>query len=91
VTPMADAIAPAALSAGLAGLGKLMTAIQAPDGAIVTAENIAAQIDPALAPEIMAAQVILPLLAAVLEILGTQSGVAAASPVGGDPQFSRGR
>ena len=70
-----DPLAPAAFSAGLVGLGKLLAAIQAPGGVAVTAENIAAQIDPAIAPEIMAAQVLLPLLAEVLEILGTQSGV----------------
>lgn len=72
-----DALAPGAFSAGVAALGKLVIAIQAPDGAAVSAENLAAQIEPALAPEIMAAQLILPLLGAVLEILGTQSGVAA--------------
>jgi hypothetical protein len=70
-------LAPGAFSAGLVGLGKLLAAIQAPDGAAVTVENLAAQIDPAIAPEIMAAQIILPLLAEVLEFLGTQQGVAA--------------
>ena len=72
---MTDPLAPREFSAGVAGLGKLLAAIQAPGGAAVTAENIAAQIDPAIAPEIMAAQLVLPLLAEVLEFLGTQSGV----------------
>jgi hypothetical protein len=67
---------PGVFSAGVLALGKLLAAIQAPDGAVVTAENIAAQIDPALAPEIMTAQVVLLLFADVLEILGTQEGVA---------------
>ena len=72
---IADPLAPREFSAAVAGLGKLLAALQAPGGAAVTAENIAAQIDPAIAPEIMAAQLLLPLLADVLEILGTQSGV----------------
>lgn len=71
-----DHLAPGAFSAGLVGLGKLITALQRPDGAAVTIENLAAQIDPAIAPEIMAAQIILPLLADLLEFLGTQQGVA---------------
>ena len=71
---MTDPLAPREFSAGVAGLGKLLAALQAPGGVAVTAENIAAQIDPAIAPEIMAAQVLLPLLAEVLEILGTQQG-----------------
>jgi len=70
-------LAPGPFSAGLVGLGKLLAAIQAPDGAAVTVENLAAQIDPALAPEIMAAQIILPLLADLLEFLGTQQGAVA--------------
>ena len=70
-------LAPGEFSAGLVGLGKLLAAIQAPDGAAVTVENLAAKIDPALAPEIMAAQIILPLLAAVLEYVGTQQGAVA--------------
>lgn len=70
-------LAPGAFSAGLVGLGKLLAAIQAPDGLPVTVENLAARIDPALAPEIMAAQIILPLLAAVLEFVGTQQGAVA--------------
>jgi hypothetical protein len=74
---MTDPLAPREFSAAVAGLGKLLATIQAPGGLAVTAENIAAQIDPALAPEIMAAQILLPLLAEALEILGTQSGVAA--------------
>lgn len=72
-----DHLAPGAFSAGLVGLGKLLAALQKPDGAAVTIENLAAQIDPAIAPEIMAAQVILPLLADLLEFLGTQHGVSA--------------
>ena len=74
---MTDSLAPREFSAGVLGLGKLLAAMQAPGGLAVTAENIAAQIDPALAPEIMAAQILLPLLAEVLEILGTQSGAVA--------------
>jgi hypothetical protein len=74
---MTDQLAPGAFSAGLVGLGKLLAAIQAPDGAAVTIENLAAQIDPAIAPEIMAAQIILPLLADLLEFLGTQQGAVA--------------
>ena len=74
---MIDPLAPREFSAGVAGLGKLLAALQAPGGAAVTAENIAAQIDPALAPEIMAAQILLPLLAEVLKILGTQRGAVA--------------
>lgn len=66
---------PRAFSAGLVALGKLLAAIQAPGGVAVTAENVAAQVDPALAPEIIAAQVLIPLLADVLVILGTQPGV----------------
>jgi hypothetical protein len=90
---MAGAIAPAALSAGLAGLGKLLIAAQAPGGMAVTAENIAAQIDPALVPEILAAQIVLPLFGAVLEILGTQFGVYADDPATTDDptRYSRGR
>lgn len=72
-----DAMSPGEFSQGLEALGKLLIAIQAPGGIAVTAENIAAKIDPALAPEIMAAQLMIPLLGAVLEILGTQSGVVA--------------
>lgn len=78
MTPaVTDHLAPGAFSAGLVGLGKLIAVLQRPDGAAVTIENLAAQIDPAIAPEIMAAQIILPLLADLLEFLGTQSGVAA--------------
>ena len=75
MTNPSSELAPAAVSAGVTSLGKLRAALQAPGGVAVTAENIAAQIDPAIAPEIMAAQVLLPLLAEVLEILGTQQGV----------------
>ena len=74
---MTDPLAPREFSAAVLGLGKLLAAMQAPGGLAVTAENIAAQIDPALAPEIMAAQILLPLLAEVLEILGAQSGAVA--------------
>lgn len=74
---MTDPLAPAALSKGLVAFGRLLIAVQAPNGLLATAENIAAQIDPALIPEIMAAQILLPLLGEVLEILGTQSGVSA--------------
>lgn len=70
-------LAPAEVSAALAGLGKLIIAFQNPNGLPVTVENIVAQIDPALAPEIMAAQMLLPIIGAVLEHLGTQSGVPA--------------
>ena len=70
-------LAPRAFSAGLVGLGKLLVAIQAPNGAAVTIENLAAQIDPALLPEIRAAQIIIPFLATLLEFLGTQQGVVA--------------
>ena len=74
---MTDPLAPREFSAAVRGLGKLLAVMQAPGGLAVTAENIAAQIDPALTPEIMAAQILLPLLAEALEILGTQSGAVA--------------
>lgn len=72
-----DALAPGAFSAGVAALGKLLIAFQAPDGLPVTIENIVARIDPALAGEILLAQALLPIIGAVLERLGTQTGVAA--------------
>ena len=72
-----DQLAPRELSAILVELGKALLAIQKPDGLAVTAENIAAQLDPAIAPEIMVLQVFLPLIGGALEILGTQSGVPA--------------
>lgn len=74
---MANELAPGEFSAAVAGLGKFLAAVQAPGGAAVTAENLVAKIDPAIAPEIMAAEMLLPLLAEVLEILGTQPGVVA--------------
>lgn len=62
-------LAPGKFSAGLVGLGKLLIAIQEPDGTVVTIENIAAQIDPAILLEIMAAQIIIPFFGALLEFL----------------------
>ena len=78
---MTDPLAPRQLSAILAELGRALLALQKPGGLAVTAENIAAQIDPAIAPEIMVLQVFLPLVGDALEILGTQQG-AYAPPLG---------
>lgn len=77
MTHATNQLAPREFSAALAGLGKLLIAFQNPNGLPVTIENLVAQIDPALAPEIMLAQVALPIIGAVLEQLGTQSGVPA--------------
>lgn len=73
----ANNLAPREFSAGLVKIGKLIAAIQRPDGVAVTIENLAAQISPELALEIAGAQVTLMLLAAALEFLGTQQGVVA--------------
>lgn len=73
----ANELAPGVFSADLVKIGKFIAAVQAPDGVAVTIENIAAQVDPALALEIAGAQVTLLLLAAALEFVGTQQGVAA--------------
>ena len=75
-------LAPRAFSANLVKIGKLIATIQAPDGVVVTIENIAAQITPEFALEIAGAQVTLLLLAAALEFLGTQSGAINMHPVG---------
>lgn len=68
-------LAPREFSAILVELGRALLALQKPGGLAVTAEDIAAKLDPAIAPEIMVLQVFLPLVGHALEILGAQSGV----------------
>ena len=88
---MAEPVAPTAFQQGLDALGRLILSLSTtstPAGnALITGENLAAQIDPALVPEIVAAQIALPLIGEALEILA--AGQAAPAGWLGAPRAPR--